>query len=72
MIELAITLLKHSVFCSFNAGYFNLDHISGSTQTTGINNKPFPIIYALGIKVPHRQWFEFEFTPRRVTPNGRC
>ena len=51
MIELAITLLKHSVFCSFNAGYFNLDHISGSTQTTGISDKPLPVLDPLGIEV---------------------
>ena len=72
MIELAIALLKHSVFCLFNAGCFNLDRISGSTQTTGISDKPLPVLDALGIEVLLRRRFEFEFAVRRVAPNRRC
>ena len=72
MIELAIALLKHSVFCLFNAGYFNLDRISGSTQTTGISDKPLPVLDASGIEVLLRPRFEFEFAVRRIAPNRRC
>ena len=70
MLELAIALLKHSVFCSFNARYFNLDRISGSAQTTGISDKPLPVLDALGIEVLLRR--RFEFAVRRVAPNRRC